>query len=256
MRFLIVFALILSGGSVFGKTQDLDDLTLRPSYKKISDDCRANISDFKVNYYEQAYLSGYYETLQAIAFFSPQAISTMLAQMGITTFAYSVVNNETTYPALVDCMHSEKKAASFLRNILLVEGTGKAVAVTTTVLGGKMLGAIFQKTYSSLARLSPILAKRLMVTTVVASSSYSIYIVKKDFEKRKLARNEASSKTPDIESDYYQKITEQADKYISQIQEVLKDPSLSPGQVESLERELHNWELILRNFKHHQENNS
>ena len=244
-RIFCCFLLFVSVIPGLSQGQELGDIRLRPSYQRTLGACRADKKKFKLEIYENAFVSGLNDFLQ-LTTLSPQGVSAAIANKGVATFVYDFMTVDTTWPALVECMPTKREQKWFLNNMQLSDGMGKAAGLLISVASFKMITGLTQGVYNSLAAISPILAKRAIIATTLAGSAYSFYLIQKRIKEQRQA--EANRKDTDIQTDFNKNLRKTAEENMAKLEKLLAQPSLTEEQRKNTEKEIANWKVVLQNF--------
>lgn len=241
MRGFLSLLLVLSFVRPAMASSELDDIRLRPSYQQLFQACQA--SDFKLDSYYKAYVQSLTSGLAFISL-SQSGVKNLMASKGVSPYLNALLENPTTTVALKDCLEDSDEESAFIRNMLIADSAGKFVAISIAAVAIKGAGKLMGGTMKALNAISPALARRVMIASVVASSSYAF----SQLIKEKQEQESSSAEIPDIEATYSQKLVETATEQLAKLQE-LKSEDLNPEDREQVEREIHNWTVILEQFK-------
>jgi hypothetical protein len=221
---------------------DFEDLRLRPSYVTLHKACTQQ-SDFKLDYYYEAYAQGLSAGLEFLTL-SKSGVTALMASQGVSPFLYGLLENPSTPLALYDCFQGDlSEQMAFVRNMLIADGAGKLVAIS--IVGVAVVGTskIAGKAYSALASISPVLARRLLYATTLASSGFAIKHLMREQEVQD------DTATPDIKNIFSKKLVDSADENLAKLQELAKDDALKPEERAEVEKEIRNWLFIKEKFK-------
>jgi hypothetical protein len=241
MRFLlaVLISLSVSRSALAG---DFEDLRLRPSYMTLYKACTQQ-SDFKLDYYYEAYVQGLRAGLEFLTL-SESGVTALVSSQGVSPYLFGLLENPTTPLALYDCFKGDLgDQNAFVRNMLIADGAGKLVAIS--IAGVAIVGTskIAGKAYSALASISPVLAKRVLLATTLASSGFALKHLMREQEVQD------DTATPDIQNIFSKKLVDAANEHLTKLQELAKDDSLKPNERAEVEKEIHNWSLIREKFK-------
>ncbi|MNL25221.1 hypothetical protein D3C87_1466940 [compost metagenome] len=167
-----------------------------------------------------------------------------MASKGVSPYLNALLENPTTSVALQDCLGDADEEASFVRNMLIADSAGKFVAISIAAVAIKGAGKLMGGTMKALNAISPKLARRVMIASIVASSSYAF----SQLIKEKQEQESSSAEIPDIEATYSQKLVETATEQLAKLRELINE-DLNPEDREQVEREIHNWTVIQEQFK-------
>lgn len=245
MRYLLAILISISvSRSAWAESSlnDFESLRLRPSYLTLHKACTQQ-SDFKLDYYYEAYVQGLRAGLDFLTL-SESGVKGLMASRGVSPYLYGLLENPSTPLALYDCFKGDlSEQNAFVRNMLIADGAGKLVAIS--IAGVVVVGAskIAGKAYSALAKISPALAKRVLLATTLASSGYALKHLMREQEVQD------DTATPDVQNIFSQKLVDAANEHLTKLQELAKDDSLKADERAEVEKEIHNWLLIREKFK-------
>ncbi|MFS4460802.1 hypothetical protein [Bdellovibrio sp. HCB2-146] len=242
MRGILSLLLVLNFVRPALAFSELDDIRLRPSYQQLFKACQA--SDFKLDSYYKAYVQSLTSGLAFISL-SQNGVKNLMASNGVSPYLNALLENPTTSVALQDCLGDSDEESAFVRNMLIADSAGKVVAISIAAVAIKGAGKLMGGTMKALNAISPTLARRVMIASVIASSSYAFSQLMKEKKEQESA---SSVEIPDIETTYSQKLVETATEQLAKLHELMGE-DLNPEDREQVEREIHNWTIILEQFK-------
>ena len=148
--------------------------------------CVADPSNFKIDSYINAYQQSLEQTLQ-IAQGSGSAIQSMVKSGGTSPFLQNYLNDENIGLALQDCFKGETARLSFIRNLILLDVTGKSVGISIGTLywaGYAVLSlASFEVPIGVISKISSELAIKLSKVTAATVASLEIYKAKRKHDR-------------------------------------------------------------------------
>ena len=226
----------------FGLSQAQADFSiteLRPTYRAILAPCLQDTNKFKEDSYYSIYLDSLSSTLQA-ASFSSITISQLFDGKGVSPKLNQFLQGETTYAALSACFkNDESEHFAFIRNLLLADSAGKLVGISMATVTFRFFTFTSLRAYKWIYSISPLLAKRALYSSVLVSSGYAFYNLKKEIYPKSTNTNELE-KIKTLPEKW--KIESQL--HIKEIKTLLQNPELDSNQRKLLETELHNWLIV------------
>jgi hypothetical protein len=228
-----------------------DEITrLRPSYRSIYEPCMANRAKFESDMMNQAYMGGLTYVLKLP---TEEGIKDTLHGRGLSNFMEEFLSSETTAPALLACYGNDDKHHLFIRNLMATEFSGKTAGTLLLLGSGKMVGAAFKGIFSGLSKISIRLAKSAMIATAAISTAWTLKILREKYHEENQpvdpeAEQKAQVEAQNFSTDYDLGMVTEAQKNLSQINKLLKEPKLTHEDRKSLEREKKNWTIIFNSF--------
>ena len=231
--------------------RDFGDLRKRPIYTSVYNACRADPSYFKLDHYNKVYQDSLAISVKVMSL-SPAAITTIINTGGASPFLDSFLSDPAIITALNDCL-SDAEHMAFIRNLIAVDSAGKLVGLAIGVVTAKAVATVGQRVFTSLATISPILARSARITTVVVSSGLALKRIRKEYEAFRKSELEGvdgsrNGQGAQIEREITARLEGTSREQINKINQMLQDPELTSSQRKDLETELRNWQIVARNF--------
>lgn len=218
---------------------------LRPSYKKIFEECTSNPSSYQnqmlISMYRSS-LNDYFSLLKL----SPEEIEKQIKARSISYSLNSFINQEVTSPALYNCFQSREKELAFIKKLFAVDLTAKVVFLST--LGTIGVAAKYVISFTSSLHISrlltvPAIRKMLTVSSLVTSSK-ALYDLKKKYSSLNSDNDNSSQFTSKIN----EQIQADIRKNLEDLETLAKQPNISQTQREEIQNKIAEWKQFQNSY--------
>lgn len=233
--------------SVNGKYVDYSDaiLKLRPSYKKIFEECTSDSS----NYQNQMLVSMYRSSLNdyfSLLKLSPEEIEKQIKARSISYSLSTYINQEATSPALYNCFQSRDKELAFIKKLFAVDLAAKVVFLSTmgTIgIAAKHIISFTSSLHISRMLTAPSIQKMLTVSSLVTSSR-ALFNLKKKYASLNSDKDNSSHFSLKIN----QQIQDDIRKNLEDLDKLSKQPNLTPSQSEEIKNKIAEWKQFQNSY--------
>lgn len=233
--------------SANGKYVDYTEtiLKLRPSYKKIFEDCTSDHDGYQnqilISMYRSS-LNDYFSLLKL----APEEIEKQIKARSISYSLSSYINQEVTSPALYNCFQSRDRELAFIKKLFAVDLAAKVVFLST--MGTIGIAAKYFISFTSGLHISrmltaPSIQKMLTVSSLVASSKALL-----DLKKKYSSLNTDKDKSSHFSFRINQQIQADISKNLEDLDKLSKQPNLSSSEVEEIKSKIAEWKQFQNSY--------
>lgn len=221
-------------------------LKKRPSYLKIYSECSQDPDTYQIDMMIETYrssLNNYFSLL----LLSPDELQKQIHSKGISHSLHTFINQETTTHALFDCFQSREKELSFIKKLFAMDLTAKVVVLSTIgtiAVGAKYaLGFISKLKFPSY--ISPVMARKLLTITSIATSSIALYSLKKKYQEF-TSRNSVSKDY--MKSRIINEMNMEVSTHLESLESLSLDEKLSTSEKLDIHQQITQWKQFQRSY--------